>query len=202
MPHGRRLGLVDDATWTEYEQRQARAVRLEKWLATAKVNIEKLQQMVPELFASLTGDVNAVNGQTYAQLLKRPEVTLDALKPVALEDESLRAEWADVPEAMARLEWKTVETEVKYVGYLDQQRKSMEKMKRDEGKVIPEWFDYTSVSGLSREMQEKLGRVRPRTLGQAGGIPGVTPAAVTLLHVYIELQGKQRNAASMIANGN
>ena len=89
-----------------------------------------------------------------------------------------------------RNEMKTVETEIKYAGYLDQQRRSMEKMRKAEKRVIPEWFDYAAVSGLSNEMKQTLARVRPRTLGQASGIPGVTPAAVSLLHVYIEIQGR------------
>ena len=92
--------------------------------------------------------------------------------------------------AAARNEMKTVETEIKYAGYLDQQRKSMERLKKAEQRVIPEWFDYGKVSGLSREMNEKLQRVRPRTLGQASRIPGVTPAAVSLINVYIEIQAR------------
>ena len=90
-----------------------------------------------------------------------------------------------------RNEWRAVETEAKYGGYLDQQRRSIEKLKAAEGKVIPAWFDYAAVSGLSREMKEKLSDIRPRTLGQASGIPGVTPAAVGLIHVFIELQGRK-----------
>jgi tRNA uridine 5-carboxymethylaminomethyl modification enzyme len=90
----------------------------------------------------------------------------------------------------ARNEMKTVETEIKYAGYLDQQRKSIERLKKAEQRVIPDWFDYGKVSGLSREMNEKLQRVRPRTLGHASRIPGVTPAAVSLINVYIEIQGK------------
>src|SRR5205814_1263745 len=91
----------------------------------------------------------------------------------------------------ARNEMKTVETEIKYTGYLDQQRKSIERLKKAEQRAIPEWFDYSQVSGLSREMNEKLQRVRPRTLGQASRIPGVTPAAVSLINVYIEIQGRR-----------
>ena len=89
---------------------------------------------------------------------------------------------------------KTVETEIKYAGYLEQQKKTMEKLKRDEEKVIPVWFDYAACSGLSREMVETLGRVRPRTLGQASRIQGVTPAAVSLVNCYIEIQGKRQTA--------
>ena len=95
----------------------------------------------------------------------------------------------------ARNEMKTVETEIKYAGYLDQQRKSMDRLKKAEQREIPAWFDYAQVSGLSREMNEKLQRVRPRTIGQASRIPGVTPAAVTLINVYIEIQAKRFAAA-------
>ena len=77
-------------------------------------------------------------------------------------------------------ELRAVETEIKYAGYLDQQRKSIEKLKRAESLSIPAWFDYQNVSGLSREMQEKLSRVRPQTVGQASRIPGVTPAGQTM----------------------
>ena len=96
--------------------------------------------------------------------------------------------------AWVRNEMKTVETEIKYSGYMDQQRRSMEKMRKAERRVIPEWFDYRAVSGLSREMQQTLERVRPVTLGQASGIAGVTPAAVSLVNVYIEIQGRKRIA--------
>ncbi len=95
----------------------------------------------------------------------------------------------------ARNEMKAVETEIKYAGYLDQQRKSIERLKKAEQRVIPDWFDYGKVSGLSREMNEKLQRVRPRTLGHASRIPGVTPAAVSLINVYIEIQGRSLSRA-------
>jgi tRNA uridine 5-carboxymethylaminomethyl modification enzyme len=96
----------------------------------------------------------------------------------------------------ARNELKSVETEIKYAGYLDQQTKSIERLKRSEQRTIPNWFDYAKVSGLSREMNEKLTRVRPRTLGQASRIPGVTPAAVSLINVYIEIQSRQQASSS------
>jgi hypothetical protein len=85
---------------------------------------------------------------------------------------------------------KTVETEIKYAGYLEQQKKSMARLKRDEQRVIPAEFDYAACSGLSREMVEKLGKVRPRTLGQASRIAGVTPAAVALVNCFIEIQAR------------
>ena len=95
-----------------------------------------------------------------------------------------------------RTELKSVETEIKYAGYLGQQQKAMERLKKAEQRLIPEWFDYAAVSGLSREMKEKLQRVRPGTLGQASRIPGVTPAAVSLVNVYLEIQAQKRRARS------
>jgi len=94
--------------------------------------------------------------------------------------------------AEIRNELTSIETEIKYSGYLEQQAKSIERLKKAEQRAIPDWFDYAKVSGLSREMNEKLSRVRPRTLGQASRIPGVTPAAVSLINVYIEIQARQQ----------
>jgi tRNA uridine 5-carboxymethylaminomethyl modification enzyme len=102
-----------------------------------------------------------------------------------------------IPSAI-RNELKSVETEIKYEGYLQQQQRAIERLKKAERRSIPDWFEYKSVSGLSREMQEKLGKVRPRTLGQASRIPGVTPAAVSLVNVYIEIQAKRREQATSL----
>ena len=97
-----------------------------------------------------------------------------------------------------RNELKSVETEIKYAGYLTQQQRSIDRLKKAEQRSIPDWFDYRAVSGLSREMQEKLLKIRPRTLGHAARIPGVTPAAVSLVNVYIELQARRREQASAL----
>jgi len=183
-PYGRRLGLIGNAAWAEYEAKQGRAVALEKHLATAK---------------ALSGEWPA--GQTWAQVLKRPEVTIETIWPALREQlkDAVFGPWHEpTPDghlsAHVRNELKTVETEIKYAGYLDQQKKSIEKLKKAEERGIPEWFDYSQVSGLSREMQEKLTRVRPATLGQASRIPGVTPAALSLVNVYIEIQARRQAA--------
>jgi len=192
-PHGRRLGLINDAAWTDYEQKQARAVALEKLLATKKVNVERLQTLLPELSTHLGN----IAGQTHAQLLKRPEVNIDLLFPVIREEltDPVFSSWLASTDthmpAQVRNELKSVETEIKYAGYLDQQKKAIDKLKKAEERAIPEWFDYKNVSGLSREMQEKLIRVRPQTIGQASRIPGVTPAALSLVNIYIEIQAKR-----------
>ena len=207
-PHGRRLGLIDDEAWSGYQRKQERAVELEKLLASRKVDLALVGSLLPELAPALGN----VAGQTYAQLLKRPEITIDALLPV------LRAELGapsagDSPEnglhallglpvtAKVRNELKSVETEIKYAGYLDQQRKAIDKLKKAEERAIPGGFNYIGISGLSREMQEKLTKIRPQTLGQASRIPGVTPAALSLLNVYLEVQNRRRASGIQRARG-
>jgi len=201
-PYGRRLGLIDDAAWAAYEAKQSRAAAFDQLLTKTRVDVDALPSALRE---SLRGDLSDLGTQTYAQMLKRPEATVESLWPVlasAMNGEPELAPWvaalpaspkngAPLP-AWVRNEMKTVETEIKYAGYLQQQRKSMERLKRDEQRAIPAWFDYAACSGLSREMVETLGRVRPRTLGQASRIQGVTPAAVTLVNCFLEIQGRRR----------
>jgi len=102
-----------------------------------------------------------------------------------------------LPSAL-RNQLKSVETEIKYEGYLHQQNRAIERLKKAEQRHIPDWFDYKSVSGLSREMQEKLTKIRPRTIAHASRIPGVTHAAVSLVSVFIEIQGKRREQAAAV----
>ena len=84
----------------------------------------------------------------------------------------------------------TVETEVKYAGYIDQQRRQIERMLSSDARSIPVNMNFSGIPGISREVGEKLERVRPATLGQAARIPGVTPAAVALLDVYMSLASR------------
>jgi tRNA uridine 5-carboxymethylaminomethyl modification enzyme len=221
-PHGRRLGLINDADWAEYERKQARMNALERLLVTRKVDGEGLE-------AAGFGQLTATAGLTWAQLLKRPEVGIHAVlgalcESLAQGEDPLLAEmaaavrdsklgessgnggesgrnggdggWAEnaVLRSRLRSETRAVETGIKFVGYLEQQTKSIAKMKAAEAVVIPEWLEYGAISGLSREVREKLERVRPSTIGQASRIPGVTPAALSLVHVSIRLQGARRAA--------
>jgi len=144
-------------------------------------------------------------GQTLAQLLKRPEVRIEdlvpALRAMAPEffDRKVQPEpGTDSLPAAVRNELKSVETEIKYEGYLLQQQRAIDRLKKAEQRAIPEWFDYHAVSGLSREMREKLGKIRPRTLAQASRIPGVTPAAVSLVNVYIEIQARRKQQTAVL----
>jgi tRNA uridine 5-carboxymethylaminomethyl modification enzyme len=194
-PYGRKLGLIGNDAWAEFEEKQARMVALEKLLVTKKVDESGLRAAGLE---SLT----SVAGQTWAQLLKRPEVSIQPVLAAVREELKMIPELAsmiaeDGQDAVARAvlhnEARAVETEIKFAGYLDQQRKSIAKLKAAESVQIPAWLEYRIISGLSREMQEKLGRVRPGTIGQASRIPGVTPAALSLVHVAIRIQGQTAN---------
>ncbi len=156
-PVGRRLGLIDDQAWRLFCEKQERLSRLRQFLAAARQ----------------PGDPAPL-----AQMLKRPEVTIESLEPVIRQGLGV---------VFPRVELKVLETEIKYEGYLAQQQKHIEQLRKAESRRIPAGFEFRGLPGLSREVVEKLERVRPLTLGQAGRIPGVTPAALSVLNVYLEL---------------
>ena len=220
-PHGRRVGLISDAAWDDFQAKQARLESLKKLLERTKLTAETLDQIVlchseersdeePAATGGATEparDLSSAIGQTYAQLLKRPEITIEKIAPLLMQlapDFFARNNSASSGSSTVfissevRNELKSVETEIKYEGYLLQQQRAIERMKKSEQRSIPGWFDYRSVSGLSREMQEKLTHVQPQTLAQASRIPGVTPAAVSLVNVFIEIQAKRREQAAAI----
>jgi tRNA uridine 5-carboxymethylaminomethyl modification enzyme len=196
-PHGRALGLIDDPSWAAFESKQSRLAALTTLLESSRVSDADLP--------SLT-HIEASKGELFAQLLKRPETTIEHLLPALLSRLTTNeafTPWlaalaaANYPQtlpAWVRNELKTVETGIKFAGYLAQQQRSMARLRSDEGRLIPDWFDYRACSGLSREMVEKLDRVRPATLGQASRISGVTPAACSLIQTFLEIQARGRVA--------
>ena len=195
-PHGRRVGLIGDEPWMNYQAKQERLNGMKELLERTKLTSGMLEQV--DSGAAMTSAL----GQPLAQLLKRPEVAIERLVPVLRElaagfFASLEGSGVSLP-SQVRNDLKSIETEIKYAGYLNQQQRSIDRLKKAEQRAIPEWFDYGSVSGLSREMQEKLLKIRPRTLGHAARIPGVTPAAVSLVNVYIELQARRREQAAAL----
>jgi len=210
-PHGHRVGLISDGAWEDFQAKQRRLEGVKQLLEKTKLTTAMLNAVTQNKDQSLGGgEWSSAIGQTFAQLLKRPEITVEQLAPILRElDPAFFARGNEgagdnPPQTAAALssevrnELKSVETEIKYEGYLLQQQRAMERMKKSEQRSIPEWFNYHSVSGLSREMQEKLSHVQPRTLAQASRIPGVTPAAVSLVNVYIEIQARRREQAATI----
>jgi len=219
--HGRRVGLISDGAWADFQAKQDRLARMKKLLESTRVTREMLvtfraaevgnAHVGTDAFVRPAGQspaaISSATGQSLAQLMKRPEVKVEQLVPVlrdlAPEFFARDSSASSAPSALklsseVRNELKSVETEIKYEGYLLQQQKAMERLKKSEQHSIPDWFDYRSVSGLSREMQEKLTKLQPRTLGQASRIPGVTPAAVSLVNVYIEIQARRREQAAAL----
>jgi tRNA uridine 5-carboxymethylaminomethyl modification enzyme len=214
-PHGRRVGLISDEAWAEFQAKQRRLEEMKQLLESTKLTSAMAEQIAcgadipvrPPSEARQVSDLSPALGQPLAQLLKRPEVTIEQLASVlrGFAPEFFERS-SSVPSVSSvvglsseiRNELKSIETEIKYAGYLDQQQRAIERLKKGEQRRIPEWFDYRSVSGLSREMQEKLGKVTPQTLGQASRIPGVTPAAVSLINVYIEIQARRRQQAATL----
>ena len=209
-PHGRRVGLISDEAWADFQAKQDRLASIKCLLEQTKLTTAMLEQITTNhveadvLVRPAEHDYSSALGQPLAQLLKRPEVTIEHLVPALRElapsffrrDTSMPS--VVVLSSELRNELKSTETEIKYEGYLQQQQRAIERLKKAEQRSIPEWFDYHSVSGLSREMQEKLVKIRPRTLGHASRIPGVTPAAVSLVNVYIEIQARRREYAAAI----
>ena len=217
-PHGRRVGLISDEAWAEFEAKQRRLEEVKQTLERTKVTAAMAEEIAVELRSTgqpgaavptccVAIDLSPAIGQPLAQLLKRPEITIEQLGPAlqVLVPRFFERSSSVSPVSSAvklpseiRNELKSVETEIKYAGYLDQQQRAIDRLKKAEQRRIPDWFDYRAVSGLSREMQEKLGKVVPQTLGQASRIPGVTPAAVSLINVYIEIQARRREQAATL----
>jgi tRNA uridine 5-carboxymethylaminomethyl modification enzyme len=212
-PYGRELGLIDDEAWAAFEAKQSRASAFASVIEFAKVTDTDiiLLNCHPERSEGSAFAPSATpfaKGDRFGQLLKRPEITIEQLLPALLSRMTERAEfapWLAALEAIdfantrtlpawVRNEMKTVETGIKFAGYLAQQQRTMARLRADEARKIPDWFNYRACSGLSREMVEKLDRIRPATLGQASRISGVTPAACALVQTFLEIQAHGRTA--------
>ncbi len=201
-PLGHQAGTIRDADYQAFLEKKIRITEATKFLLETRLEPgSRVGWAVYSKLGLMTGGQFTGPGPlTGAQLLKRQEVTMEdladwvnevlrgrSLQPLGGPNESTGQN------LFAREEARRIETDFKYEGYLAQQERQVERMKRAEARRIPDWFDYAKVSGLSREVVEKLTKVRPVTLGQASRIPGITPAAVSLVNVYIEIF--QRRAA-------
>ena len=165
-PAGRRLGLVSDERWNVFEVKSGQAVRVRSLLESARC------MTVPEI-----GLGAAQDNPTLAVWLRRPEAQISRLERWLFQQIG----------PLRHGVLTTVETEIKYAGYLAQQVRQIQALQEANGRGIPDGFEYGRIPGLSNEVRQKLDRVRPKTLGQAGRIPGVTPAAVAVLDTYLSL---------------
>ncbi|WP_374012626.1 tRNA uridine-5-carboxymethylaminomethyl(34) synthesis enzyme MnmG [Pseudoxanthomonas koreensis] len=180
-PVGRELGLVDDARWSRFEAKREAIARETRRLGAlwASPHNAAGREATQLLGIELSRENSAL------ELLRRPELDYAGLVslPAFAPDAAVAADVA-----------QQVEVETKYAGYLDRQREEIARQRRHEEATIPEGFDYAAVRGLSVEARQQLERVRPHTLGQAQRIPGMTPAAISLLLVHLERQRRSRVA--------
>ncbi len=174
MAIGHRVGTLPEKDYRAFLEKSKRLTETTRFLLENRLDPSTSAGRVIYSKLGLPGSQRL----TGAQLVKRQDIKIEDLNGWLREA---------LPFTLSREELRRVETDLKYEGYIAQQQRHVERLKRAESRRIPEWFDYGKVSGLSREVVEVLSKVRPLTLGQAGRVPGITPAAVSLIHVYIEI---------------
>ena len=173
---GRALGLVGDSQWAFFERKREAIEREQQRLRDTWVRPTDLagQQAIDLIGDSLRREARALD------LITRPECTYGGITALAAVGAGV------IDDDMHEQVVEQVEIQAKYAGYIDRQRDEVERARRAEATRLPTDFDYARVKGLSAEVSEKLSRQRPETIGQAGRIPGVTPAAVSLLLIHLK----------------
>lgn len=180
---GRSLNLVEDFQWRQFSDKRD-AIELEQarlqrtFIQAGSAEAATLEWLLPKPLS---------REYSVAELLKRPELDYAAIRDVAPAD-------TDIPDAVA----EQVTIQLKYAGYIDRQQEDVDRVQRHEAMLIPSDLDFMQVEGLSSEIRQKLSETRPSNLARAGRIPGVTPAALSLLLVYLkkrELNDNQRSVA-------
>jgi tRNA uridine 5-carboxymethylaminomethyl modification enzyme len=170
---GRELGLVDDDRWKAFSEKREAIVQEQQRLKETWIQAgsEQADQLSEKLKSPLTREYNLYD------LLKRPELEYNDI--AGLKGEPLSDDRAA----------EQVQIEAKYAGYIDRQQDDINRLRQHENTAIPSQFNYDIVEGLSNEIKQKLGEARPETLARASRIPGVTPAAVSLLLIYLKKHG-------------
>jgi len=178
---GRELGLVDDARWARFNEKLETIERERQRLKSTWVNptTESVDEVNAHLSAPLSREASGED------LLRRPEMTYDQLIQMTPFAPGLD----DVQAA------EQVEIQVKYEGYIARQQDEIEKQQRNESTILPATLDYRQVNGLSNEVIAKLNDHKPSSIGQASRISGVTPAAISILLVWLKKQGMLRRSA-------
>jgi tRNA uridine 5-carboxymethylaminomethyl modification enzyme len=168
---GRTMGLVDDARWRAFEQYREQLERLNQQLLNHWVRPDS--QQAADLASTLKSPLT--REYRLSEMLKRPEIQIDQLMPCI-----------DKPEQFPERVRQQAEVNGKYAGYLSRQQQEIDKAVKHEQTLLPESIDYSQVRGLSNEVCQKLEDHRPATIGQAGRISGLTPAAISLLLVHLK----------------
>jgi tRNA uridine 5-carboxymethylaminomethyl modification enzyme len=167
---GRKIGLVDDERWSLYLEKKEKLSELMEFIKKTKIAPDLINGYLQSIGSTpLKGSIRLFD------LLRRPEVEIQALK-------ELIPDLSKFPQDVL----SEAETEVKYSGYIQKQLKEVEKFKKLESIKLPPELDYYKIPGLSNEVREKLTRVKPASIGQALRIPGITPAAVSAIQVYLK----------------
>ena len=179
-PVGRRIGLVTGEHWNQFLERRARIARLRELVQTSRVNTEH------SFFVSRALEFRS--RPSFIELLRRPEIHLA----------DLIAEGVIETETLSREDIVSLETSIKYEGYLKQQEREVEKLRKAESKRLPPDLDYAAMPGLSREIVEKLNRIRPQSIAQASRIPGITPASISILLFHLEMRRKETQPKSVV----
>jgi len=172
-PIGRRLRLVTDDHWQQYLERCDRMKRLHALLETSRVDLKH------RFFVSRGLEFR--DRPNFMGLLRRPEIHM----------QELIAEGVLQADGLRREDIVSLETSIKYEGYVKQQDREVEKLRKAESRRIPDDLDYANMPGLSREIVEKLTRIRPHSIAQASRIPGITPAAISILLFQLEMRRNQ-----------
>lgn len=186
-PIGREFGLIDDEKWDRFCHRQKQLERLETYLRTTKLSSENAALDARLIQA---GTTLARAGTSLAELLLRPQVTLDLLRDAALIPDEYDAE---------PMIWEQAEIATKYQGYIEKQHLEAERLAKAEHQLLPSTLNYSTISGLSNELREKLVRHQPRSLGQASRIPGMTPAALSLLQVHLKTLQLRTGSSAVVS---
>ena len=183
-PAGRELGLIDDARWRFFERKQAATAGETARLAAIKVRPQEVDAAAAERIfgAELSREQSAFD------LLRRPDVSYAALAGLPQVGGMPMSDEAD--ERLSEQVRLQVDVQAKYAGYIERQEEEIERQRRNEETVLPENLDYAQVRGLSTEARQRLSEVRPSTLGQAARVPGITPAAVSLLLIHLKKRGR------------
>jgi len=176
-PIGRSLGLVDDERWKIFELKQRHSDAEVERLDAVRIHPDR----VPEEWTTRVLKAPLGRDQTAFALLRRPEVSYAQVVEVAGEPD-----WQQIDDRVPPQVRLQVEVRAKYAGYIERQQEEVERQSRNDETALPENLDYASVPGLSIEVRQRLIEARPATVGQASRVPGITPAAISILLVHLK----------------